>query len=120
MLGSICDISWDIYTVSFRKIGFDTKRMSIFWALRNTSTSFMSWVSPFVFYAAMLLISSACLDKIVSNLVKDSCIILISVCSCVMFAVIVGVSILFLVAWTYVIFCGAAGLSLSCLCVFVI
>jgi hypothetical protein len=37
------------------------------------------------------LICSACLDKIVSNLVKYSCIILISVCSFVLFAVIVGV-----------------------------
>jgi Na+-translocating ferredoxin:NAD+ oxidoreductase RnfD subunit len=46
---------------------------------------------------------SACLDKIVSNLVKDSCTILISVCSCVLFAVIV-----------------AAGLSFSCPGVFVI
>jgi hypothetical protein len=60
------------------------------------------------------------LDKIVSNLVKDSCIILISVCSFVLFAVIVGVSMVFLVAWAYVIFgrpsvfCGAAGLSFSC------
>jgi hypothetical protein len=40
---------------------------------------------------------------------------LISVCSCVLFAVIVGVSIVFLVASSYVIFglpsvfCGAAG-----------
>jgi hypothetical protein len=62
----------------------------------------------------------------VSNLLKDSCIILISVCSCVLFAVIVGVSIVFLVAWTYVIFgrpsvfCGAAGLPFSCPGVFVI
>jgi hypothetical protein len=45
-----------------------------------------------------VLICSACLENIVSNLVKDSCFILISVCSCVLFAVVVGVSILFLVA----------------------
>jgi hypothetical protein len=73
-----------------------------------------------------VLICSACFDKIVSNLVKDSRIILISVCSCVLFAVVVGVSILFLVACAYVIFgrpsviCGAAGLSFSCSGVFVI
>jgi hypothetical protein len=46
----------------------------------------------------MLLIFSACLDQIVSNLVTDSCIILIRVCSSVLFAMIVGVSVLFLVA----------------------
>jgi hypothetical protein len=51
-----------------------------------------------------VLICSACLDKIVSNLVKDSCIILINGCSCVLIAVIVGVSILFPVAWAYVNF----------------
>jgi hypothetical protein len=50
---------------------------------------------------------------------------LISVCSCVLFAGIFGVSILFLVVWAYVIFIlpsvawGTAGLSLSCLCIFV-
>jgi hypothetical protein len=73
-----------------------------------------------------MLICSDFLDNIVSNLMKDSCIILVSVCSCVPFAVIVGVLILFLVAWAYVIFgrpsvfCGAAGLSFSCPGVFVI
>jgi hypothetical protein len=33
-----------------------------------------------------VLICSACLDKIVSNRVNDSCINLINVCSCVLFA----------------------------------
>jgi hypothetical protein len=62
---------------------------------------------------------SACFDMIVLNLVKDSCISLINVCSCVLFAVIVGVSILFIVAWAYPtvgrhsVFCGAVGLSFS-------
>jgi hypothetical protein len=50
-----------------------------------------------------VLICSACLGNIVSKLVKDSCIILISLCSCVLFVVIVGVPIVFLVAWAYVI-----------------
>jgi hypothetical protein len=65
-------------------------------------------------------ICSAFLCTIVSNLVKEFCIILVSVCSYVLFAVILGVSILFLVAWAYVIFgllsvfCGTAGLSFSC------
>jgi hypothetical protein len=73
-----------------------------------------------------VLICSACLDKIVSTIVKDSYIILISACFCVLFVVIFGVSILFLVAWAYVIFgrpsvfCGASGLSFSCPSVFVI
>jgi hypothetical protein len=72
-----------------------------------------------------MLICSACFYNIVSNLVKDSCIILINVCYCVLFAVIVGVLILFLVAWVYVsfgrplVFCGAAGLSFPCPGVFV-
>jgi NADH:ubiquinone oxidoreductase subunit 3 (subunit A) len=35
------------------------------------------------------------------------------VCPCMLFAVIVDVSILFLAAWAYVIFCGAAGFLLS-------
>jgi hypothetical protein len=73
-----------------------------------------------------VLICSACLDNIVSNRVNDSCIILFGVCSCVLSAVIVGVSIVFLVAWAYVVFgrpsvfCGAAGLSFSYPGVFVI
>jgi hypothetical protein len=50
-----------------------------------------------------LLICSPCLYKIVSNLLKDSCTFLISLCSCVLFDVIVGISILFLVAWDYII-----------------
>jgi hypothetical protein len=45
-----------------------------------------------------MLICSAFLDNIVSNLVKDSCIILSSVCSYVLFAAIVVILILF-VAW---------------------
>jgi hypothetical protein len=67
-----------------------------------------------------VLICSACLNKIVPNLVKDSCIILISICSFVLILVIIGFSTLFLVAWAYVIFgrpsvfCCAAGLSFSC------
>jgi hypothetical protein len=51
-----------------------------------------------------VLICSVRLDKIVSNRVKASCIILINVCFCVLFAKIVRVSILFLLSWTYDIF----------------
>jgi hypothetical protein len=67
-----------------------------------------------------VLLCSACLDKIISNLAKVSCIILISVFSFVLFAVIVGFSILFLIARAYAIFgrpsvfYGDAGLSFSC------
>jgi hypothetical protein len=56
----------------------------------------------------------------------DSCIILISVCSFVLFAVIVGFSTVFLVARAYLIFgrssvfCGAAGFPFPCPSVFVI
>jgi hypothetical protein len=50
-----------------------------------------------------VFICSACLDKIVSNHVKDSCISLINVCSCAFFAEICRISILFLVACVYVI-----------------
>jgi hypothetical protein len=63
--------------------------------------------------------------KIVSNSAKDSCINLIIVCSCVLFVQTFGVSILFLVARAYVsfglpsVFWGEAGLSFSCLSVFV-
>jgi hypothetical protein len=73
-----------------------------------------------------VLICSACLFKIVSDLVMDSGIILITVGSCVLFAVIVGVSILFLAASACIIlgrhsvFCGSARLSFSCSGVFVI
>jgi hypothetical protein len=73
-----------------------------------------------------VLICPTCLDKIVSDLVKDSCITLINACSCVLFAVIVAVSILFSLVCAYVIFgrpsvfCGAAELAFSCPGVFVI
>jgi hypothetical protein len=80
---------------------------------------FINLLSTVVRRIMSMLICSASLDKIVSNLVKDSCIILISVCSCMLFAEIVGISILFLVDWAYVIFypsvfCGAVGLLFSC------
>jgi hypothetical protein len=72
-----------------------------------------------------VFICSASLDKIVSNHVKDSCIILINVCSCGLFAEIF---------WRFhttsgrldvchfrhsSVFCGAAGLSFPCLDIFV-
>jgi hypothetical protein len=87
---------------------------------------FTSLLSMVVWRFMSVLICSACLDKIASKVVKDSCIILINACPFVLFAVISGVSILFLVAWAYVIFgrpsvfCGAAGFSFSCPGVFVI
>jgi hypothetical protein len=52
----------------------------------------------------------------------NACISSISVCSCVLFAVIVGVSVLFLMACfgRPSVFCGAAGLSFPCPGVFAI
>jgi hypothetical protein len=50
-----------------------------------------------------ILVYSAFLDKIYSKTVKDCYIVLISVSSCVLFAVILVVSILHVVAWAYVI-----------------
>jgi hypothetical protein len=87
---------------------------------------FTHFLSTVVRRFMSVLICSVCLDKIVSEFVKNFCIIFISARSCVLFAVIVGVSILFLVARAYVIFgrpsvfCGAAGLSFSCPVAFVI
>jgi hypothetical protein len=72
-----------------------------------------------------VLIFSACFDRNVSNRVKDSCITLINVFSYVLVADIFGISILFPVAWAYVIsdlllaFCGTVGFSYSCLGIFV-
>jgi hypothetical protein len=50
-----------------------------------------------------VFICSACLVKIISNRVKNSCINLIYVFSCVFFAEAFVFSILFLAAWAYVI-----------------
>jgi hypothetical protein len=73
-------------------------------------------------FMSVLICSAGCI-RLFRTSWGDSCIILSSVCSYVLFAVIVGVSILFLVAWVYVIFshpsvfCGA---PFSCPGVFVI
>lgn len=52
----------------------------------------------------IVLVCSACLHNIISKLVKDPCILVSSVCFCVLFSVIIEVSIPHLVAWAYVIF----------------
>jgi hypothetical protein len=134
MVSSVCDEVWDFYSyiVLFRKMGFGhqydvyfldvEKYFYIFYALDQPVRILRSYVVYMNYFTNLLstvvrrfmsvLICSACLNKIVSNLVKDSCIILISVCSWVLFAVIVGVSILFPVALAYVnfgrpsVFCG--------------
>jgi hypothetical protein len=86
---------------------------------------FTSSLSSVVGRFTSVLTCSACLDKIVSNHVKDSCISLINVCSCELFAEIFCVSVPLPAAWAYVIFglpsvfYGATGLSFSCLGVFV-
>jgi hypothetical protein len=146
MVGSICDIVWDIYIVLFHKMGFGHQEDVYFLGVEKYFYFFCALGQPiciprrYVVYVnyftnllslvvrrfMSMLICSACLDKIVSNLVKDSCTILISVCSCVLFAVIVGISLLFMVAWAYVIFsrpsvlCGCAGHLFSCRSVYVI
>jgi hypothetical protein len=146
MVGSVCDIDWEIYIVLFRKIGFGHQEDVYFLSVEKYFYFFYAAAQPVCiprrcvvcvnYFTNLLstvvrrfmsgLIYSASLDKIVSDLVKDSCIILISVCPCALFAVIAGVSILFRVAWAYVIFgrpsafCYAAVLSFSCSGVFVI
>jgi hypothetical protein len=118
MVCSVCDIVWDIYIVLFRKMGFGhqedvcflgvEKCFYVFYALDQPVciprqyvvyvNYFTNLLSTLVRGFMSVLICSACLNKIVSNLVKGPCINLISVCSYVLIAVIVGVSIQFLVA----------------------
>jgi hypothetical protein len=142
MVSSVCDIVWDIYIVLFRKKGFGhqedvyflgaEKYFYFFYALDQPVSiprRYVVYVNHFTNLSTVVrrfirvLIRSACLDF---QPAKGTCIILISVSSCVLFDVIVGVSILFLVAWAYVIFgrpsvfCGAAGFPFSCPDVFVI
>lgn len=59
-----------------------------------------------------VFIASACFDRIVSNRVKDTCISLINEFSCVLFANIFDVLILFLVAWE----AGASGHNIGAEC----
>jgi hypothetical protein len=146
MVGSVCGMGWDFYIVLIRKMGFSHqedvcfldvgKYFCFFYALGQPVciprcyvlyvNYFTSLLSTVVRKFMSILIRSAYLDKIISNLAKDSCIILNSVCYCVLFAVIVGVSLLSLLAWAYTIFgspsvfCGAAGLPFSCQGVFLI
>jgi hypothetical protein len=140
MVSSACDAVWVIYIALFRKMGFGHQEDVYFLGVEKYFyyydaleqavciprryvvyvNHFTNLLSTVVRRFMSMLICSACWDKILSNLVKDSFIILITVCSCVLFAVIVGVSIVFLVAWAYVIFgrpsvfFGAAGFSFSC------
>jgi hypothetical protein len=100
VVGSVCGAGWDIYTVLFRKIGFGhqediyflgfEKYFCFFYALGQPVciprryvvyvNYFTNLLNPVVRTFMSVLICSACLEKIVSNLVKDSCIILIHVC----------------------------------------
>jgi hypothetical protein len=136
MVGSLCGIGWDFYVVLFRKMGFGHQENACFLGVQECFYVIYELGQPvcisrrYVVYVNSLrtlvrrfmsvLIRSACLDKIISNLVKDSYIDLISVCSCMLSTVIVGLSVLFLVAWAYVVFsrrsvfCGATRLSFSC------
>jgi hypothetical protein len=47
-------IGWNCTRFSSVEWVSDTKRMSIFWALKMTSTCFMRWVRPFALHAAIL------------------------------------------------------------------
>jgi hypothetical protein len=134
MVGSVCDTVWDIYVVSFRKMGFGhqedvyflgvEKYFYFFYALGQPVciprrcvvyvNYFTKLLSTVVRRFMSVLICSSCLDEIVSKLMKNFCIILISAYSCVLFAVIVGILVLSLVAWAYVIFGRGAGLLFSC------
>jgi hypothetical protein len=146
IVGSVCDTGWDIYIVLFRKLGIGheedvyflgvEKYFYFFYVLGQPVciprcyvvylNYFTNLLSTVVRRFISVLICSACLDKIISNLLKDSGIILISVYFSVLFVVIVDVPILFLVAWAYVVFgrpsvfSGASGLSFSCTSIFVI
>jgi hypothetical protein len=110
-VGSVYSIGWDFYMVSFREIDFGhqedvyflgvEKYFDIFYALGQPVCNprryivyvncFTNLLSTVVRRFMSVLICSACLDKIVSNRVKDSCIILMNMFSCVLFVDIFGV-----------------------------
>jgi hypothetical protein len=116
MVSIICDVVWNIYIVLFRKMGFGHQEDIYFLDVEKNFYFFYALAQPFCiprcyvvylnYFTNLLsrvvrsfmsvLICSTCLDKIVSNFVKGSYIILISVYSCVLFTLIVVVSILFL------------------------
>jgi hypothetical protein len=99
MNSSVFDIVWDIYIVLFRKMGFRhqedvyflgvEKYFYFFYTLDQAVcipsryvvyvNYFSNLLSTVVRGFMCLLIFSACLDKIISKLVKDCCIILVSV-----------------------------------------
>jgi hypothetical protein len=102
MFGSVSDIVWDIYIIMFCEMDFGHPRGCaekydyFFHALGQPVCSprrhvvyvnyFTNLLSAVVRRFMSVLICSACLDKIVSKLVKDSCIISINVCPCVLLA----------------------------------
>jgi hypothetical protein len=144
MVGSVCSIVWDIYIVIFRKMGFGQqediyfldveKYFYFFYALGQPVciprrcvvyvNYFTNLLSTVVRRFMSVLISSACLDKIVSNLVKDSCIILISVflcvvcCDCWRFDTISGCLGIchFLSSFSFLWCCRAFVLLSRCIC----
>lgn len=144
-VGSVSGTGRDFYIVSFRKIEFGhqedvyfldvEKYFGIFQLLGQPIcipqcyviyvNYFTSLLSKVVRIFMKAFICSVCLVKIVSNRVKNSSISLINMLSFVLFAEIFVVSILFLIAWAYMIsdlpsvYCSAAWLSSSCLGVFV-
>jgi hypothetical protein len=124
MVGSVFGIGGNFYIVSFPKMGCGHQEDFYFLCAEKYFDFVYALGQPFCippcytecvnYYISLLstvvrrfmsvLICSVCLDKIVSNRVKNSCIILINVCSCVLFAESFHVSILHLIACEYVIF----------------
>jgi hypothetical protein len=49
-----CDVVWDIYIVLFRKMEFEHKEGVYFLDVEKYFYTFMRWVSPFAFHAAVL------------------------------------------------------------------
>jgi hypothetical protein len=52
MAGRVGDAVWDIYIVSFRKMGFGHQEDVYFLGAEKYFYTFMRWVSPFAFLAA--------------------------------------------------------------------
>jgi hypothetical protein len=112
MVSSVCDVVWDIHIGLFHKMGFGHQEDVCFRGVEKYFYLFYTLGQPiciprlYVNYFTNLstavrtflsvLICSACLDKIVSNLMKD----LVYVLLC---CFLVGVSILFLIASAHVI-----------------
>jgi hypothetical protein len=106
MIGRVCGIGWDFFVVLFCKMNFGHQEDVYFLGIEKYFYLFYELGQPvciprryvvYLNYFTNLLSTvvrrfmsvlrcSACLDRVFSNLLKDSRIILISVCSCVLLA----------------------------------